>query len=68
MPLPATVIAGHIAKTRPVRLLDRVNIYRSRIGSRRGRRGRLLVFAILVAVAIVKGASSVVFLLLLLYV
>ena len=49
VPLPAIVVAGYIIKTRPIRLLDRVNIYRSSIGSRRGRYGRLL-FAILIAI------------------
>ena len=52
---------------RPVRLLDRVNIYRSYIGSRRGRYGRLLL-AILVAVTTIEGTFPVVFLLLLLYI
>ena len=33
VPLPTIVIASHIAKTRPIRLLNRINIYRSCIGS-----------------------------------
>ena len=33
VPLPIIVIVGYIAKTQPVCLLDRVNIYRSCIGS-----------------------------------
>ena len=64
VPLPAIVIVGYIAKTRLVRLLDRVDIYRSYIGSRQSRRGRLL-FAVLIAVATVEGTPPVVFLLLL---
>ena len=68
VPLPTIVIAGYIAKTRLVRLLDRVDIYRSYIGSRRSRYSRLLVLAILIAIATIKGISPVVFLLLLLYI
>ena len=67
VPLPAVVIAGYITKIRPVCLLDRVNVYRSYIGSRRSRRGRLLL-AILIAIIAIKGTSSVVLLLLLLYI
>ena len=33
VPLPTIVIVGYIAKTRPVRLLDRIDIYRSYISS-----------------------------------
>ena len=67
MPLPTIVIVGYITKTRLVRLLDRVNIYRSCIGSRRSRYSRLLL-AILIAIATIKGMLPVVFLLLLPYV
>ena len=67
MPLPAIVIAGYITETRLVRLLDRVNIYRSYVGSRRGRRSRLLL-AVLVAITTIEGAFPIIFLLLLLYI
>ena len=68
VPLPAIVIAGHIAEMRPIRLLlDRVNVYRSYIGSRRSRYSRLLL-AVLIAVVAIEGMSPVIFLLLLLYV
>ena len=68
MPLPTIVIVGYIAKAQLVYLLDRINIYRSSIGSRRSGYSRLLVLTILTAVAIVKGALPIVFLLLLLYI
>ena len=64
MPLPTIVIVGYIAKIRLVRLLDRVNIYRSYIGSRRSRRSRLLL-TILITIATIKGTPPVIFLLLL---
>ena len=67
VPLPTIVIVGYIAKARPIRLLDRVNIYRSYIGSRRSGRSRLLL-AILIAVAAIEGILPIVFLLLLLYI
>ena len=66
VPLPTIVVAGHIAETRLVRLLDRVNVHRSSIGSRRSGRSRLLILAILIAVAAIEGTSPVVLLLLLL--
>ena len=65
--LPTIVVIGYIAKTQPVRLLDRVNIYRSRIGSRQSGYSRLLL-AILVAVAAIEGMPPVIFLLLLPYI
>ena len=65
--LPTTIVVGYITKTRPVRLLDRVNIYRSYIGSRRSRHSRLL-FIILIAIAAIESISSIALLLLLLYV
>ena len=68
VPLLAIVVAGYIAKTRLVRLLDYINIYRSYIGSRQSRRSRLLILAILIAIAIIKGILPVIFLLLLLYI
>ena len=67
VPLPTIVIVGYITKTRPARLLNRVNIYRSYIGSRQGRYSKLL-FAILITVATIKGTLPIVFLLLLLYI
>ena len=67
MPLPTIVIAGYITKTRLVRLLDRVNIYRSYIGSRRNRYSRLLL-AILVTIATINSTPPIIFLLLLLYI
>ena len=67
MPLPTIVIAGYIAKTRLVRLLNYVNVYRSGIGSRRGRYSKLLL-AILIAVTAIEGTLPIVFLLLLLYI
>ena len=68
VPLPTIVIAGYITKTRPVCLLDYVNIYRSYIGSRRSRYSRLLILTILIAVAAIKGTLPVVLFLLLLYI
>ena len=67
VPLPAIVIAGYIIETRLVRLLDRINIYRSYIRSRRSGCDRLLL-AILVAITAIKGTFPIVFLLLLLYI
>ena len=67
VPLPAIVIVGYIAKIYPVCLLDRVNIYRSYIGSRRNRYSRLLL-AVLITIATIKGIPPIVFLLLLLHV
>ena len=67
VPFPAIVIVGYIVKARSIRLLDYVNIYRSYIGSRQSGRSRLLL-TILIAIAIIKGISPIVFLLLLLYI
>ena len=67
VPFPTIVIAGYIIETRLVRLLDRVNIYRSSIGSRRSRYSKLL-FAILVVITAIEGTLPIVFLLLLLYI
>ena len=68
MPFLVIVIAGYIIEMRLVRLLDRVNIYRSGIGSRQGGCSRLLVLAIFVAIATIEGTLPVVFLLLLPYI
>ena len=67
VPLPTIVVVGYIIKARPVRLLNRVNIYRSGIGSRRDRRGRLLL-TVLIAIATIEGIPLVIFLLLLPYI
>ena len=67
VPLSTIVIAGYIAKTRLVRLLDRINIYRSYIGSRQSRHDRLL-FTILTTIAAIEGILPIVFLLLFLYI
>ena len=67
VPLPTIVIVGYIAKMRPTCLLDRINIYRSYIGSRRSGCSKLLL-TILIAIAAIKGTLPVVFLLLFLYV
>ena len=67
VPLLAIIIASYITKMRPVRLLDRVNVYRSYIGSRRSRRGRLFL-TVLVAITTIEGTLPIVFLLLLLYI
>ena len=67
VPLLTIVVVGRIVEIQPIRLLDRVNIHRSYIGSRQSGRGRLL-FTVLVAIAAIKGIPPIVFLLLLLYI
>ena len=51
VPLLTIVITGYITKARSIRLLNRVNIYRSSIGSQRGRRSRLLLTVLITITA-----------------